>query len=92
MKNRKLAFILGVTLAGAGIVLAQAPTVDIDARKHEYLADAQHHIQMAYASIDRAQNANREELGGHAEKAKALLAQANEELKAAAEYANGHHH
>jgi ABC-type Zn uptake system ZnuABC Zn-binding protein ZnuA len=91
MKNRKFALVLGVTLAGAGIVLAQAPGVDIDPHKHANLAEAQQYIQQAYQKLDEAQTANQEELGGHAEKAKALLSQANEELKQAAEYANSHH-
>ncbi|HEX4002640.1 MAG TPA: hypothetical protein VHX36_08330 [Candidatus Acidoferrales bacterium] len=90
MKNRKLALVLAAALLGAGIVLAQAPSVTIDAHKHEYLAEAQHNIQQAFQDIDQAQTANREKLGGHAEKAKALLLQADEELKAAAEYSNAH--
>jgi hypothetical protein len=41
----------------------------------------------AWGRIDQAQKANKDELGGHAAKAKELLEQVNHELKEAAEYA-----
>lgn len=87
-KNMAVSSILTAVLACSGIVLAQAPGVDIDRAKHANLAEAQMHIQQAYAKIDEAQGANKDRLGGHAEKAKQLLAEASRELKAAAEYAN----
>jgi len=87
-------WILSAALAGAlvcgGALLAQAPGVDIDANRHPDLADAQHHIQQAYVKIEQSQEAHRDQLGGHAEKARDLLAQASRELKAAAEYADTH--
>jgi hypothetical protein len=91
-KNLVLSSILAGTLVCGGVVLAQVPGVDIDAHRHPNLAEAQHHIQQAYAKIDEAQRANKDELGGHAEKAKDLLLQADRELKEAAEYANHEHH
>jgi len=79
---------LVAVLVCAGAVLAQAPGVDISRAKHPALAEAQMHIQQAYTKIEEAQKANKEQLGGHAEKAKQLLAEASRELKAAANYAD----
>jgi hypothetical protein len=89
-KNFFLTGLLGLALAGAGIVAAQIPT-DINPQRHPNLAEAQHHIQQAYEKIEEAQKENKDELGGHAEKARDLLSQANAELKAAAEYADHRH-
>jgi hypothetical protein len=90
-KNLFLSSILAGALVCGGVVLAQAPGVDIDAGRHPNLAEAQKHIQQAYEKIDEAQRANRDQLGDHAQKAKDLLLQADRELKEAAEYANRHH-
>ena len=87
-KNILLSSALGAVLMCGGVVLAQGPGVDIDPHRHPDLADAQHHIQQAYARIDEAQKANHDELGGHAQKAKDLLDGANRELKEAAEFAD----
>ncbi len=75
-----------------GVMFAQAPVVNIDAHKHPNLAGAQNHIVQAYQLIDRAQSANHDELGGHAQKAKELLMQADAELRAAATVSNSEHH
>ena len=75
-----------------GVMLAQAPVVNIDAHRHPNLAGAQSRIVEAYQLIDRAQSANREELGSHGEKAKQLLMQADAELRAAATVSNSEHH
>ncbi len=80
---------LGLTLMG--IALAQRPETDIDPNRHANLAEAQHHVVQAYEKIVEAQKANKDQLGGHAEKATQLLEQANHELKEAAEYADHHH-
>jgi hypothetical protein len=82
--------ILTAALVFAGVAIAQRPSVDIDPHRHANLAEAQQHIQQAYAKIEQAQNAHHAGLGGHAEKAKQLLAEASRELNAAAEYANAH--
>jgi hypothetical protein len=68
--------------------LAQRPAANIDPNKHPNLAEAQHHIQAAYEKAEEAQKANKDELGGHAEKAKQHLVEADQELKLAAEYAD----
>lgn len=82
--------VLVICLAFMGITLAQRPETDIDPAKHPNLAEAQHHIVQAFEKIDEAQKANKDQLGGHAEKAKQLLDQASHELKEAAEFANHH--
>jgi hypothetical protein len=68
--------------------LAQKPVVDIDQSRHPNLYDAQRHVVAASEAVVRAQNDNKDDLGGHAEKARQLLVQANQELKAAAAAAN----
>lgn len=88
-KNWLPSALLTATLLFAGVAIAQRPEVNIG-QHHANLAEAQQHIQQAYAKIEEAQGANRGHLGGHAEKAKQLLAEASRELKAAAEYANEH--
>ena len=79
---------LCVVLVGGSVAVAQRPERDIDVKRHENLAAAQQLCGQAWARIDDAQKANKEELGGHAEKAKQLLEEVNRELKAAAEYAD----
>ncbi|RQS43770.1 hypothetical protein [Burkholderia sp. Bp8986] len=64
------------------------PGENVSVIRHTYLAAAQRSIDDAYASIVRAQDSKGHKLGGHAERAKELLQQANEELKAAAITAN----
>ena len=89
-KSVYLAAGLMVCLAFIGVTFAQRPETNIDPAHHPNLAEAQHHILQAFEKIDEAQHANKDRLGGHAEKAKALLDQASRELKEAAEYANHH--
>lgn len=90
MRERKifLATVLCAGLIGGGVLLAQAPVENIDPHRHPNLAEAQHHIQQAYAKTEEAQKDNKDELGGHAEKAKQHLMEADQELKAAAEFAD----
>lgn len=87
-------WILSGALAGAlicgGAILAQAPGVDVDANRHPELAEAQRHISEAYVAVEKSQEAHKDQLGGHGEKARDLLAQASREIKAAAEYADHH--
>jgi opacity protein-like surface antigen len=75
----------------AGILYAQsmqAPVVNIDPHRHGNLASAQEYIVAAFQKIDAAQSANGDQLGGHAQNAKDFLAQADAELRAAADFAN----
>jgi len=94
MKKKSVYFAvaLAVALAGVGIAFAQRPETDINPNRHSHLADAQRHVVQAYDKVLEAQKDNRDELGGHAERAIQLLDQANHELKMAAEYADHHHH
>ena len=78
-------------LAVAGVAVAQRPAESIDDRKHPHLAAAQRHIIESWKETETARTDNREQLGGHAEKALELLVQADRELKEGAEYANAHH-
>jgi hypothetical protein len=68
----------------------QAPYVNIDRYRHGNLAAAQDSIVQAFSHIQDAQRANNSALGGHAQHAKELLSQANEELRLAADIANEH--
>lgn len=75
-----------------GVTLAQAPMENINKNVHPKLAEAQRLIGEANKSIAEAQRANKNHLGGHAEKARRLLAQASQELAEAAAYANAQTH
>ena len=75
-------------LACPGVLAAQAPVVNIDPERHGNLSAAQEYIVMSWQRINRAQQANNDQLGGHVQKAKELLEQADAELRAAADVAN----
>jgi len=83
---------LAALLAMATITLAQTPSANIDPRRHPNLAAAQKHIIEAFQEAEAAQARDHDELGGHAEKAKDLLRQADHELKEAERYYQEHHH
>lgn len=86
----KSKLILAVVLLTGAIVavFAEAPSVTVDASRHGNLARAQQSIQAAWNSVDTAQHDNHYHLGGHAEKAKQLLEQANQEIQLAANAAD----
>src|SRR6202795_3116288 len=93
MKARKLIFgssLLATAICGQLFAAqdAVAPVVNIDPSRHGNLAAAQGDIVDAYQRIDMAQSANNDQLGGHAQKAKDFLAQADAELRSAADFAN----
>jgi hypothetical protein len=94
MNVRKVALnsIVGIGLVASGYLMAQAPHPDIDPQRHPNLAEAQRMILTAYNKISAAQQANEDDMHGHASHAKELLSQASNELKAAAEAANKNHH
>jgi hypothetical protein len=83
-----LTVLSGTALFCSGALFAQRPATNIDPNKHDHLAAAQHFIPQAYDKAVEAQKANKDELGGHAEKAKDHLVAADQELKLAAEYAD----
>ncbi len=89
MKNaRKLVLgsLLALSLIAGGVTVAQ----NVNPHRHPNLAAAQRLIDQAMGRIDAAQQANEFDMGGHAAKAKDLLARANEEIKQAAMEANRH--
>ena len=90
-KNLAIALLLCITSALVGAMFAQAPVVNIDRRRHGNLAAAQSYIVQAYQRLDQAQQANEDQLGGHAQRAKDLLSQADGEIRLAADVANEHH-
>lgn len=84
--------LLGLSLATAGITIAQGPPErNVSGARHPNIAAAQRLCDQAYNKIVAAQGANEWDMDGHAQKAKDLLDQANRELKASAEAANHNH-
>jgi hypothetical protein len=93
--NRRNVILTTVTSASLLCAMAfaqavQAPYVNIDPSRHGNLANAQGYIVQAYGRINDAQRDNGDQLGGHAQRAKELLSQANEELRLAADVSNEH--
>ena len=86
IKTYVLPAVLGCLLLG-GIAIAQ-PKKNVSPARHPNLAAAQSLSQQAYAKIIAAQKANEWDMQGHAQKAKELLDQVNNQLKLAAEAAN----
>lgn len=87
----KRSFVVGIVVAvllGGGALLAQKPKDNVSAGRHPNLAAAQRLSTQAYEKIIAAQKANEWDMQGHAQKAKDLLDQVNNELKQAAEAAN----
>jgi hypothetical protein len=94
MKRRNIIF---TSIASASLICAMAlaqgverPYVNIDRYRHGNLAAAQDNIVQAFTRISDAQRANDSQLGGHAQRAKELLSEANQELRLAADVANEH--
>ncbi|HEY4364409.1 MAG TPA: hypothetical protein VGN17_25815 [Bryobacteraceae bacterium] len=83
-KTRLLSGFLGSVLLVGGVALAQ-PKQNVSKCLHPNLAAAQRFSMQAYQKVVAAQEANE---FGHAQKAKALLEEVNNELKQAAEQSN----
>ena len=81
--------ILAAGLLCGSLTLAQEPLQNIDAKRHPNLAAAQHLCAQANAYVITAQKDNKYDMHGHAQRARQYLVQASEELKLAAEDANG---
>jgi hypothetical protein len=89
MQRNLFRIVLAMTLLCTGMVFAQKkPVHDISHKRHPNLAAAQRLSAQAYQRVVDAQKANEFDMSGHAQKAKDLLDQANQELKQAAEEAN----
>ena len=88
IKNRVLTAVVGSMLLAGGFAVAQKPVRNISGARHPNLAAAQRLSRQAWEKVVAAQEANEWDMQGHAQKAKELLDQANNELKQAAEAAN----
>jgi hypothetical protein len=88
MKTRIALLAVVAVLGITAVIMAQKPTRNISASKHPNLAAAQALLGQAHEKVVAAQKANEFDLGGHAQKAKDLIAQASAELKLAAEASN----
>lgn len=87
MKLTVTAFALTL-LTASSATIAQEPVQNIDPARHGNLAAAQDLVRQAYDRLSIAQKENSNQLGDHAIKAKALLQQANAEIRLAADAAN----
>jgi len=67
------------------------PSLNVSPYRHGNIARAQEFSRNAFDAMTQAQQANEFDMGGHAERAKQLLAEANDEMKLAAEWANHRH-
>jgi hypothetical protein len=86
IRNLFLSSALVLGLVAGGVTIAQNP------ERHPNLAAAQGYIDQAIGALDAAQHANEYDMEGHAGRAKELLRQAREEIKAAARAANRNRH
>jgi hypothetical protein len=82
---------VGENVQQPNVIYVQAPVVNIG-RRHGNLRAAQENIVNAYQYINQAQSDNDGQLGGHAQRAKDLLAQADAELRMAANVSNSEGH
>ena len=85
--KKALIVLVGVLML-AGVAFAQRPARNVSPNRHPNLAAAQRPSRQAFDKIIAAQRANEWDMNGHAQKAKDLLDQVNNELKQAAEAAN----
>jgi hypothetical protein len=88
LKHRVRAALVGLLLLIGGAALAQRPARNVARGRHPNIAAAQRLSRQAWERIVEAQKANEWDMQGHAQKAKELLDQANNELKLAAQAAN----
>jgi hypothetical protein len=88
MKRTNLAIVLGLATMSYAVAHAQMPTVTVDPSHHGNLASAQESVINAYSRVTEAQRENGSHLGGHAQRAKELLEQANQEIGLAADQAD----
>ena len=88
IKTRLYIALTAVLLSLGGIAVAQRPKENVSPGRHPNLAAAQRLSRQAWQRVVDAQKANEWDLAGHAQKAKDLLDQANNELKQAAEASN----
>jgi len=90
-RNRLIGIVLVLAFLCTGLLFAQKKPRENDKvspKRHPNLAAAQRLTHQASERVTDAQNANEWDLAGHAQKAKQLLEQADDELKKAAEISN----
>jgi len=87
-KTRIAVPVLGALVLIGGLAIAQPPKKNINPGHHPNLAEAQTLSQQAYEKIVAAQQANEWDMAGHAQRAKNLLEQVNNQLRMAATAAN----
>jgi hypothetical protein len=88
VKTRVFTVVLCSLLLIGDVAVAQRPVGNVSGARHPNLAAAQRLSQRAWQRIVDAQRANEWDMEGHAQRAKDLLDQANNELKQAARMAN----
>lgn len=92
MLTHRLRIIALAVLLGAvavAVAIAQGPPArNVSGRRHPHIAAAQRLSHQAFEQIVQAQQANEWDMQGHAQRAKDLLDQANNELRQAATAAN----
>jgi len=88
IRIRVLAAALSFALLLGGLAIAQRPKENVSGARHPNIAAAQRLSRQAFEKIVAAQQANEWDLAGHAQRAKELLDQVNNELKLAAEASN----
>jgi hypothetical protein len=88
LKHRLRAAFFGSLLLIGSVALAQRPVRNVSGARHPNIAAAQRLSRQAWQRVVDAQRANEWDMQGHAQKAKELLDQANNELKMAAQAAN----
>ncbi len=91
MTKNLVRVLLGAALFCGGMAIAQRPVENINPHHHPNLAAAQRLSEQAYQKIVAAQQANEFDMEGHAQKAKELLDQVNQQLRLAANWANKNH-
>jgi hypothetical protein len=84
MKKKLQVGAAAIALFVTGIAVGQ----NTSPRRHPQLFETQRLIEQAIQHLDTAQRANEFDMGGHAAKAKQLLGEAYNEVKAAALDAN----
>ncbi len=83
-KGFVIGLIVGMLAMGVVLQAEQRPVRNVSKLAHPNLAAAQDLITLAWDKLAAAQQANEFDLGGHAQNAKLLLVQANDEIKQAA--------
>jgi len=88
IKTRVVAAAIGSLLLIGVLAVAQRPRENVSPGRHPNLAAAQELSRQAWEKVVAAQQANEWDLQGHAQRAKNLLDQVNNQLKLAAEASN----